>query len=418
MVETMNKTKKILQINQVYYEKSTGRTCYELSEFANGRDDCCFEVFTAYGRGKKNKDYHLYRIGNNISYYLHNLLSRLTGLEGFFSFFSTKRLIRWIKQIKPDIIHLRNLHGHYLNLNILFNFLKTFEKPIIFSLHDFWMFTGHCPYPILNNCKKNETICCRCPSLRTYPKSWFFDTSKIIFKKKKEWVSSLKRIYILGVSKWTIETISKTYVFSKAIKTKYVYNWVDLNVYNNCPLLPSPYTNNIFNSKKIVLVCSANWEEKSQKFSDFLYMVKHLSNICSFAVVGKVDFNVDKYSDLPIKFYGFVKDKLNLAPFYCYADVYAHLSRGDTFGKVIAESMSCGTPIVAFNTTALTELVTNNVGVLIDNYDLEAFANAIENVCVNKNKFSKECLKRAKSLFDMNNNIEQLIQFYDEILNN
>ncbi|MDD2496091.1 MAG: glycosyltransferase, partial [Tissierellia bacterium] len=163
---------KILQINIVYKEKSTGRTCFEVKQ---ALENCGHKGYVAYGKGK-HTDENTYRIGSDIEYYFHNIMARITGLQGYFSYFATRRLIKYIKQVSPDIIHLRNLHANYLNLPKLFKFLKEASVPVILNLHDCWAFTGKCPHYTDIQCFKWKDQCYSCPVRHNYPQSLFFDT--------------------------------------------------------------------------------------------------------------------------------------------------------------------------------------------------------------------------------------------------
>ena len=176
-----------MQINVVYNEKSTGRTCFEVEKYFNFQGDECY---TAYGCGKKSDSEYAYKFESGFGYFFHNVLSRLTGLEGYFSYFGTKRLIRYIKKVKPNIIHLRNLHGHYLNIPLLFRYLGKTQTPVVISLHDCWIFTGKCTYPTRTGCDKWQNICNRCPAKREYPDSCIFDFSKKMFSDKKKLIET------------------------------------------------------------------------------------------------------------------------------------------------------------------------------------------------------------------------------------
>lgn len=170
-----NDSMNVLQINTVYAVKSTGRTCSELEKaLVSEGHNCC----TAYGNGPRNMGVNAYQIDTKLEYIFHNALSRLTGLEGYFSRCATKRLIRFINAYKPDIILLRNLHGHYLNLPMFFEFLSSLNIPVIQVLHDCWAFTGKCAYYTTIGCNKWESECEKCPKIHEYPQSYIFDRTK------------------------------------------------------------------------------------------------------------------------------------------------------------------------------------------------------------------------------------------------
>ena len=186
---------RIFQINIVYNEKSTGRTCKEVEKklLEEGHQVC-----TAFGRGN-SKSKHSYLIDNKIEYYFHNLFARIIGLQGYCSYFATRRLIKKIDSFNPDIIHLRNLHGNYLNLPLLFKYLAKKNIPVVQNLHDCWPFTGKCPYYTYNKCDKWKVECHKCEFLNEYPKSFLFDFTKKMHRDKKKWYSKLNKLVIVGV---------------------------------------------------------------------------------------------------------------------------------------------------------------------------------------------------------------------------
>ena len=212
---------RILQINTIYKFKSTGRTCAELEQFLVQNGHQCI---TAYGHGPKHGG-NTYRINTKFEYYLHNLLSRITGLEGYFSYFATRRLIRFIKKFSPDVIHLRSLHGHYLHLPLLFKWLAKSHIPVVLHLHDCWIFTGKCAHPLYHQCNKWLTSCQNCPAKKDYPVSYLLDRSHKMFEDKKRWFSKLDNVTVIGVSEWIAGEAKKSFLNRFPIKT--VYNWID-----------------------------------------------------------------------------------------------------------------------------------------------------------------------------------------------
>ena len=155
---------KIIQINTIYKHKSTGRNSYEIKKYLDSKN---IENYIAYGWGEKTNDENIIRINNYLEYYMHNILSRLTGLQGYFSIFATYRLTKKIKKIDPDIIHLHNLHGNYLNLPLFMRFInKNKQIKVILNLHDCWIFTGKCAHYTSNKCDKWKTQCHHCPVLK------------------------------------------------------------------------------------------------------------------------------------------------------------------------------------------------------------------------------------------------------------
>lgn len=190
---------KVLQINTTYNIGSTGRIVAGIDRVLV---DAGIESYSAYGYGNLQDDRH-YKIINQLDSYSHNICSRLTDGQGLFSSSKTKKLISYIDSVNPDVVQLHNLHGNYLNYEILFNYLRVKDCKVVWTLHDCWAFTGHCAYFDMAGCNKWKTQCCSCPQKKAYPPSVFVDYSRRNYNKKKELFLSLgKRLVLVPVSNW------------------------------------------------------------------------------------------------------------------------------------------------------------------------------------------------------------------------
>jgi len=394
----------VLQINVVYDEKSTGRTCKEVERFLEANGVKCI---TAFGTGS-GKGINSYRIDTKLEYYIHNVLSRLTGLEGYFSFFATQRLIKYIDLIKPDIIHLRNLHGHYLNLPLLFGYLRKTQIPVVLSLHDCWIFTGKCTYPIRNNCLKWKKCCMECPAVKDYPASWFFDFSKKMYVDKKLFFEGINICTVLGVSRWVADQASQS--FLNKYPVQYLYNWIDLSVFHdyNEKTILEEYGADL---NKFTIICvAAAWKEHTSKNDELIHLGERLGDRVQILVVGKNANTVKCANTIPI---GFVSNTSKLAQLYSASDLYVHLSAADTFGKVIAEAMACGTPAIAYDCTACSELIKPGCGKLVPLHDVEGIYDAVCEIIANgKEYYSQNCIQRVALEFDYETNCTELLKIY------
>jgi Glycosyltransferase len=398
---------KVLQINIVYKEKSTGRTCLEV---VKALERVGYQGFVAYGKGR-HQDKNTYRIGTDLEYYIHNLLSRITGLQGYFSIFATLGLINYIRKIDPDIIHLRNLHANYLNLPILFSYLKNKEVPVILNLHDCWAYTGKCPYYSEINCEKWKIQCSECKLLRKYPQSLVFDRTKKLFKDKKNWLGKIKYLTVIGVSEWIIQQAKMSFLKNRNMIT--VYNWIDQSVFypRKEKILPNY---GIDDSKFIILGVSASWIPGTPRYNDFIKLSELINDSMQIILVGE-----SKVTNFPknIVYIPFIHDVNKLALLYSCADVYVHLSVEDTFGKVVAEAQACGTPAIVYNSTALNELIAEGCGYIVNSRDISGIKKAINKVFINgKNYYSQKCLLNIKKKFDYHQNVKKLINLYELLL--
>ncbi|MBR4173520.1 MAG: glycosyltransferase [Clostridia bacterium] len=399
---------KILQINSTYKQKSTGRTCFEVEKALKKAGDECV---TACQFGFEKNNPNVYRINTWLEYYLHNIFGRITGLCGYGSVFATKRLVRYIKKYQPDLIHLRNLHAFYINIPILFGFLREYGRPVVQSLHDFWIFTGKCPYYTANNCEKWKTMCGGCPKnvVHQYPQSLFFDFSKKMYKDKKRWLTAIPKLKVLGVSKWTAEQAKMSFLKDRDID--YIYNWIDLETFK-------PGDRNILgeyglDSTKFTVICAGVcWAKNSTKYADLMELIELCKeDDIQFAVIGECE----NESTEKVKFLGYIKDIKLLSKLYSSSDSYVHLSQEDTFGKVIAEALACGTPAVVYDVTAIPELVDEGCGFAVPPRDIKAARDAIRAIKEKgKNFYRDNCRKRVEKLFEYDSNVGKLLSVYKE----
>ena len=394
---------RVTQINTVYESGSTGRTTKELHDALLEKG---IESFVIFGVGKRRSDSHIFRSQTKFEYIINNFFSRLLGIEGFLAFLSTHRIIKFLKIIKSDIVHLRNLHGHYVNIPKLFKYLRKENCKVVMSLHDLWMFTGACPSPYLHNCEKWKTRCSNCPAKHDYPSSWLFDFSKRKQLRKQHSLLSIKdKLTVVGVSQWTKKMVD---VSNLGLATTFIYNWIDVNKF-----FPEKIKNK---SSQIELLCvSAVWEKNSEKYNNLLFIANALPPEYHITMVGHCDFNNKRQlpkniSALPLS------DIDNLITLYSRSDLFLHLSHSDTFGKVIAESLACGTPVIAFDVTAMSEMIENGCGFKVKPFDLNQYINAIKSYKKKDSHTILKCRESCLKRFSFEN-ITKTVFLYEEILN-
>lgn len=402
---------RILQVNTVYKEKSTGRTCMEVEKALVARGyQCC----TAYGVGKKYGG-NTYRIDTKLEYYVHNILSQLTGLEGYFSTFATKRLIKFIDQYNPDVVHLRNLHGHYINLPMFFKYLQRKQIPVIQNLHDHWAFTGKCAYYTTIECYRWKDYCGNCPVLKKYPKSIVFDATKKIRIDKEKWYTGLKNLTVVGVSKWTSNEAKKSFLKNCATDICTIYNWIDQEVFKpyfeDKQKIRKKYS--IPLDKFMIIGVSASWSHGSPRYEDFMKISKKLHVDEVLVMVGRSEGNLSSENVIHIPY---VSDTTELAKLYSCADVYVHCSIEDTFGKVIAEAQACGTPVIVYDITGCPEVVGPNCGYSVKPRSVEEIVQKVRIIKERgKALLSDDCINNVSINFSFERNVEKVIKLYEKI---
>ncbi len=402
---------KILQINAVCDYGSTGRTCRELSDWLIEHGH---KSLVIYGNGKSDYKYAV-KISSKLDNQFHGFLERLTGYNARFSYFATKKLFQIMEDFKPDVVHLRNLHGNYVNVPMLLRYLGENDIPTIITLHDCWPFTGKCMHYTSTKCYRWKESCGRCPRLHQDIPSWWFDYTHEMLEEKKELFSKIQRLAVVGVSDWVTNEAKKSILKNAKIVTR-IYNWIDTDVFYPCENARNAL--GIGDDKFVVLFISAEWQIGSSKYSDLVQLVKQLADekiVVLLAGNVHADANVLK---MPyVRQLGYIDSKDELAILYSAADVYVHLSREDTFGKVIAESMSCGTPVIVYDQTACPELVLDGRGFVIPVGDVDAILNRIGIINrLTKKYFTNKCISFVKNNLMKEILIKKNIKLYLEVI--
>lgn len=399
---------RILQINTVSGYGSTGSIVVDIATELGKQGHECFIAFGQMTSPIKNS----YKIGSRFENNLHNLLSRLFGNQGYYSKKGTRSLIKYIKKIKPQVIHLHNLHGNYLNLKLLFSFLSYANIPVVWTLHDCWPFTGKCTHYTSVNCNKWQSLCNECPLVHAYPSSIFFDRSREMYLDKQNWFNSIKNLTLVPVSRWLQNEISRS--FLKSHKVNQIYNWVDQSIFHpSVSEVRNEYK--IPTEKKIFICVGAAWSEQSIKFQDAKKFANCLDEDSRLILVG----NLTRGTNIPKKILHipYLNSAHQLARLYSIADAYIHFSREDTFGKVIVEAMACGTPVIVYNATACPEVVGDECGFIISSGNMDQMKMAIKKLPeISGVEFSEKRINYVKENYDYLTNIKKYIELFNSLI--
>lgn len=401
--------KKLLQINITANSGSSGHIAEGIGETVISHG---WESYIAYGRSMQPSKSKLIKIGDGWDIMWHGLQSRLFDNHGLASKNATHKLIRQIKELAPDIIHLQNIHGYYLNYRILFEYLSQLSIPIVWTLHDCWAFTGHCGHYLYSNCNNWKTGCVECPGKHVYPATFCVSQSKRNYELKKELFNSLKNLHIIAVSKWLADEVRES--FLKDHDIRYIYNGVDLNVFQPKSIekktLYAPKPND-----KIILCVSSVWY-KEKGLNDIVELRKLLPDNYVMIVVG---LSTRQIRHLPNGIVGIERTENAgvLAELYSIADCFVNPSRAETFGLTTVEALACGTPVIVYNTSACPEIVDEKTGIVLPAYDVNALADAVISVCnSNVEHYQKACRDRAAIYFNKDKCYENYLSLYNEIL--
>lgn len=392
---------KIVQINATYGNAdSTGRNVKETHQWLKDHN---FEsiVYTASFNEQPPVDPNVRIFSNVIDKKFHGLLSRLTGLQGYFSVLSTKKLIQHLKKDNPDGVILHVLHSNCINFPILCHYLAQHEIPTILVLHDCWYFTGHCCHFTQSNCVKWQQDCRYCPQIHEWNKSWFFDTAHKCLQDKKKWFDAIPQLGVVGVSDWITGEAKKSILKDAAIIRR-IYNWIDLEIFQPQDTSELRMSLSIKPTEKILLGVASGWSEK-KGLQEMLLAAREFQD-CKVIMVGTMPENITIPTNMLCV--GTIREPELLAKYYAMVDVFLNPSVQETFGKTTAEAICCGTPVVAYNTTACTELVGEMSGKTARLGDQMGFLKAVKEVLQKEKidyepalqKFSRENFKMSVNL--------------------
>lgn len=357
---------RILMINVVCGIRSTGRICTDL---AAALEEQGHEVKIAYGREVVPEQFKKYavRIGSDLDVKLHGLKARLFDGCGFGSRRATEKFIEWVKEFDPDVIHLHNLHGYYINIEVLFDYLRTCEKKIIWTLHDCWAFTGHAAFCETANCERWIAGCYDCPKKNDYPVS-LFDKSTENWKKKKNLMEGIPNLTIVTPSEWLANLVRNSFLAQYPVLV--IHNGVNTSVFK--PTDSAVKERLGLQNKKIILGVAALWE-KRKGLDDFICISKMLPAQYQVVLVG---LSRKQIRHLPKSIVGIERTNSvkELVELYTAADVYVNPTYEDNYPTTNLEAIACGTPVVTFNTGGSGE----SAQIVIDKGNLEAVVNAVK----------------------------------------
>lgn len=402
---------KVLQINQTYiHGGSTGRIVYELllTQQKAGIDGY---VVYGYSDGEAMDGHSLCLQRNHIRRKFNILKTRLFDVHGFYNEYETKVLLRLIEEMRPDVIHLHNIHNHYVHVGHLFEFIKEHNIPVIWTLHDCWSFTGHCCYFDYVHCDKWKTICHDCPSIRNYPQTWSFDRTDKNYKLKRKTFTGVKNLTLVTPSRWlanlTRESLLKEY------PVEIINNGVDTNVFR-------PTVNNVkeqlgIRDKKMILAVAAIFERR--KGTEYLLQLpKLLSDDEVLVLVGHNEDQQNLFAQDHCIGIGKTNSVVELADYYSAADVFINPTLEDNFPTTNLEALACGTPVVTFKTGGSPESIDENVGRVVEKGDIEGMLDSVREITSRgKNYYTINCVNKARNLYNRDIQYMKYVNLYNEV---
>ena len=396
----------LLQINTTCNSGSTGRIAEQISLMAEAEG---WDCYIAHGARYVNKSsLKTIQIGCKLGNILHAIVGEYLGRHGFGSTLATYLFIHKVKKIRPDVVHLHNLHGYYLNIEILFKFLAKADIPVVWTLHDCWAFTGHCTHFESRGCYKWKTECGHCPQLMAQYKSRLVDRSRTNFRIKKSLYADVKNMVIVPVSYWLGSLVRESILNDHEIRV--IHNGIDLALFK--PVI-TDLRNRLgisVNKKMILGVVASGFKGKNE----FIALSKNTHY--QVVVVGVNPAWMDGVPD-NIICVPRTNSQQELAEYYSAADVFVNPTYDDTLPTTNIESIACGTPVVTYKAGGSPETIDEQTGMAVARGDMDALFEAIEIILRNgKQQYAAACRKRAEDNFDKEIRYQDYINLYNKLI--
>ena len=399
----------ILQIGASLALGSTGRISEDIATLARTAG---WDTYMAHGSRYVGRSEMIpIHVGSKLDEYIHFAQGLVLDNHGLGSKSATKRFLEQLDTVQPDVVHMHNIHGYYLNYPLLFDYLKKKQIPVIWTLHDCWAFTGHCSHFITAKCEKwKKEGCHDCSLKKSYPKS-FVDNSRRNFELKKKYFTSLDQVIVVSVSEWLKSNVDQS--FLSVYPGKVIYNGVDTTVFQ-------PINNNIkkdlgIEGKKLLIGVATSWNN-SKGLNDYYQLAKMLPSDYQIVLIG---LSTKQIEELPKDIIGITRtnNQQELVQYYSAADIVLNLSYAETFGLTTVEGFACGTPSIVYNATASPELISDETGIIVEPGDIKGVCDAISVMIQRGNEYySTNCRKRAVEKFDKIVQFQKYIELYDHLL--
>lgn len=406
--------KKLLQINPVIrVNTSTGRIMQEIGELAmqNG-----WECHIAYSKGRdgiRECRSDIIPVGNKWSTAWHGIETRLFDRHGLASSHATRQFVRKIEEIRPDVVHIHNIHGYFLNYQILFDYLSKAGIPVVWTVHDCWLYTGHCYYYSFAGCDRWQTGCHHCPQKKEFPTSLFCDRSRRNFEDKKSAFTSmpLDGMTIVPVSEWIRNEMRCS--FLSAYPFRVIHNGINTDIFNIYDDRQVRKTFGLGN-RHILLGVASIWS-REKGLDDFIRMAGMLNEDEVVVLVGIKPEDRKRLTDNVV---GIARTEniRQLAELYAAADVFVNPTWQDNYPTVNMEAIACGTPVVTYRTGGSVEVITPATGMIVEQGNLNELLKSIREI-ENKGKasYQEACRKYALLNFKKEDRYMEYLRLYEEL---
>ena len=402
-------TRKLLQINPVVrLNTSTGRIMKEIGELAMSAG---WESYIAYSKARDGVPEHTSRlvpVGNKLDLAIHAVATRLFDAHGLVSCGPTRQLIKEIGRIDPDVVHIHNVHGYFLNYPILLKFLQERGKPVIWTVHDCWLYTGHCYYYSAARCDKWKTGCGHCPQKRAFPASWLIDGSARNWKKKQQAFAPMDGLTICPVSDWIRQEMSQSLLKDKPFRV--IHNGIDLNTFkpeaaDGKPAIPGT----------TILGVATLWHEE-KGFPDLIRMAGMLREDEHLILVGRMSEEQKQRLPRNVQHIQRTENIGLLAALYAQATAFVNPTWQDNYPTVNLEAIACGTPVVTYRTGGSVEAITPETGFVVERGDVEGMLEKVREIAASSREdYRVRCRAHALAHFKKEDCYRQYIDLYEDL---
>lgn len=399
---------RVIQLNACYGYGSTGIIVRDLQDLCLRHGIECVVAFPKSKGTVKGG----YRIGNLFTNKIHAILARISGKQGYFSLFSTLKFLFYLNHYKPDIIHLHNLHGCYINLPALLKYAAKRKIAMVVTLHDCWFYTGGCSHYTSICCDKWLKECGNCPRRYDETAAYLWDGSSRILADRKRLFGNIKNLACVGVSNWIAEEAHRT-VFKDAICMT-IHNGVDIDFFH--PVESDFREKYNLRDKKIILAPANKWFSEINQ-GTFNYFASHLSDEMCMVFIG-TGCDEKRLTGNMINL-GFISSQEKLRDVYSSADVMVNCTREESLSLLNVEVQACGTPVITYSNTGVKETVDGKCGFAVDNGNPKEMWTVLVNV-LSKGRmcFSEDCISWIKQSFNKEYNYIKYIELYKRLIGN
>lgn len=391
---------KVLQINAVYGFKSTGIIVKDIETLLQNNGDECFIAYQTAVNPPENS----YKIGSTLDWKIHAILARVFGKQAYFSFGATKKLLKYIDKINPDVVHLHNMHSNYLNFNLLCDYLAKNNIKTVYTFHDCWAFTGKCTHYAAVKCDKWQNACGNCPLNKTEQPSLFFDVTSKVLKDKTEHLNKIKDLTVVCCSEWIKGEVEKSKLTPKDITV--IYNGVDTEVFK--PHDSDFKEQNGITEDFVIMGMADKWCLKENEIA--VQKIIENNKQSKIIIVGCNNEQKEKFKNHSnVLALGYIKDRNVIADIYASSNLFINLTHADTLPTVNMESICSGTPVITYNCCGSPELIDKNSGFVVEENDIEALLEKTEEIKKNPPQID---IKKVQKRFDKNTSYQKYLEVF------